>query len=266
MEEIESQLFEKSVDEVLAELKEERAALHPDKNGGKFRSNKEEERYHFISEAITHINEKNSSNQMIPVSQLPVIIESISKSLAVQNNPPAIVEKNLKESFRSDLGRKYMAPKVGSGIFAAVTGFLFTQSSTLIEHPVLGTFFNSVFGFQLLGIGFLVSVGLFLVYWMQERREEAQSTYLLSEDALHDIYHMMERESENGLVELHRIRRFYTRSHRPGFGPMNILFSPRLSPQVVDQILEVQLNRLVERKAIEQLERPGIDKVYKLNA
>jgi hypothetical protein len=266
IEAIEKQISDQGEEDVLSALKEERATLHPDKNGGEFKSKEEESRYHFISDALKEISEKNSSTQMIPVSQLPAIIETISKSLAVQNNPPALIEKNIKESFRSDLGRKYMAPKVGSGIFAGITGFLFTQASTLMEHPVVGPFFSTPEGMSLLGMGFLGSVGLFIISWMQERREEARSTYLLSEDALHDIYHMMKSEAEDGFIEIHRVRRFFTRSHRPDFGPLNMLFPPRLSPQVVDQILEVQLSRLEERKAIELVKKPGIDKVYKLNA
>ncbi|WP_345880998.1 hypothetical protein [Shewanella algae] len=266
IEEIENKIATDGEEHVLSSLKEERASLHPDKNGGEFRTKEDEERYHFINDALKNIGEKGISNQMIPVSQLPAIIESVSKSLAIQNNPPAIIEKNIKESFRSDLGRKYMAPKVGSGIFAGITGFLFTQATALMEHPVVGPFFSSPEGVQLLGMGFLGSVGLFIISWMQERREEARSSYLLSEDALHDMYHMMRHESENGHIEVYRIRRNLTRSHRPDLGPLNILLPPRLSPQIVDQILEVQLKRLEDRKAIELVDRPGIDKVYKLNA
>lgn len=263
---VEKEVTKRGAETVVSELKEERASLHPDKNGGDFKTSDEEERYHFLNEALNHVEETLNSTQMIPVSQLPAIIESISKSLSIQSSPPALIEKNIKESFRSDLGRKYMAPKIGSGVFAGITGFLFTQATALMEHPVVGPFFSSPEGVQLLGIGFLGSVGLFIISWMQERREESRSTYLLSEEALHEIYGTMKREAENGEIEIYRIRRFFTRSHRPNMGPMNILFTPRLSPQIVDQILEVQLSRLEERKVIEQVEKPGIDKVYKLNA
>lgn len=266
IEEIESKIALDGEEEVLSSLKEERASLHPDKNGGEFRTKEDQKRYYFISDALNHIAENGSSNQMIPVSQLPAIIESISKSLAVQNTPSAIIEKNIKESFRSDLGRKYMVPKVGSGIFAGITGFLFTQATALMEHPVVGPFFSSPVGVQLLGMGFLGSVGLFIISWIMERKEETQSSYLLSEGALHDIYDMIRHEAENGYIEVHRVRRHFTRSHRPDLGPFNIILPPRLSPEIVDQILDVQLKRLEDRKAIELVDRPGIDKVYKLNA
>ncbi len=266
IEEIKKRIAIDGEDEVLASLKEERFVLHPDRNGGEFKTKEDEDRFHFISNALNLIGENSYSHQMIPVSQLPAIIASVSKSLAVQNNPPAIIEKNIKESFRSDIGRKYMAPKVGSGIFAAITGFLFTQANALMEHPVIGQFFSSPEGVQLLGIGFLGSIVLFIISWMRERREEARSSYLLSEDALHDLYLMMKHEAENGFIEVRKVRRYFTRSDRPDFGPLNIMLPPRLSPQIVDQILDVQLKRLEDRKAIEPVDRPGIDKVYKFKA
>ena len=263
---IDKDVEREGADAVLASLREKRASIHPDKNGGEFKTPEEKNSYHFLSEALDHVNGRHQSNQMIPISQLTAIIESVSKGLAVPSTPPALIEKNIKESFRADLGRKYMTPKIGSGIFAGITGFLFTQATALIEHPVVGRFFSSPEGLQCLGVGFIGSVILFIFSWMLERREEARATYLLSEEALHDIYHMMMHESEGGLVEIYNVRRFLVRPGRHFIDPVKPIFSARLSSQIADQILDVQLKRLEDRKAIELIDKPGIDKVYKLNA
>ena len=263
IEDIDIKIGSLGTDAVLALLKDERATLHPDKSGGGFKSKKDEERYHFLNEAIDRISEKTHSVQLIPMSQLPAIIEAIGKSLAAQNNAPAIAEKHLKESFRQDLGRKYIGPKIGSGIFAGITGFLFTQSSALMSHPVVGPFFSSKDGVAFLGIVSVASVVMFIISWMQEKGEESKATHLLSEGVLHDIYRLMQSVSNDGLVEAHELRRAMAYESRGMLRDAG-LFGQRLSEQMLDQILQIQLQRLVERQAIELVNKPGISRVYKL--
>lgn len=259
IEEIDRKIAGLGEDAVLALLKDERAALHPDKSGGKFKSDDEERRYHFLDEAIKYVGEKMHSTQLIPMSQLPAIIEAVGKTFAAQNNTPANAEKALKESFRADLERKYIVPKIGSGIFAAISGFLFTQASTLMDHPVVGPFFRGQDGISFLGLAFVISVVMFIFSWVREKGEESKATRLLSEDALHHIYHLMERVSQNGLVEIYRLRRLMAEESWHPFRDLN-----RLSEQVVEQILQVQLQRLVERQAIELVNKPCISPVYRL--
>ena len=252
---------------VLSSLKEERSNLHPDKNGGLFLSETVEQRYHFLDTAISEIELKTEQNkQLISIDQLPALVESISKSIALQNKPNSLeIEKNYKESFRSDLSRKYKGAKVGSGIFAAITGFLFTQSQSLIDHPLVGVFFKSTFGNEVLAVIFLSSILLFVITWLKERREESLSNYLLSEEALRNIYHIIKDRSEGGEIETNVIRQGIRESYGSrNTHPMNIYIGSRLSAEILDKILNVQLERLIDRKVIQVVERASIERVYRI--
>ncbi len=254
---------------VLASLKDLRSSLHPDKNGGTFSSEEEKKRYHFLDEAVKQVELKNQSdNQLIPISQLPALIETITKTISTQNKPNSIeLEKAYKESFRSELSRKYMGSKIGSGIFAAITGFLFTQASDLIKHPIVGPFFDTEIGMQYLIISFVGSIVLFVITWIYERREETLSNYLLSEEALRDIYSIVRKHSDGGVIETNDIRRAIRHNYGQRYlSPFNRLLRPRLGSAIIDKILEVQLQKLIDRKVIEVVDTPSIELVYRVIA
>ena len=252
---------------VLSSLRERRSQLHPDKNGGLFKSEADEKQYHFLDDAIKQVELKaQSDSQLIPISQLPAIVESITKSIAIQNEPnSAEIERAFKESLRSDLSRKYIGPKIGSGIFAVITGFLFSQAKSLIEHPVVGGIFETKLGMDMLILMFVSSVVLFVITWIKERREDKLSNYLLSEESLREIYYLVKELSDSEMIETNDIRRAIrgTYSHRR-VSPFDIFIRPKLSYEIMDKILEVQLQRLIDRKVIEVVDIPSIERVYRV--
>ena len=254
---------------VLSYLKDLRSNLHPDKNGGTFSSEEEEEQYHFLNEAINQLEIRSQyENQLIPVAQLPTLIDAIGKTITTQHQPnPIDVKISCRESFRKDLSRKYFGPKIGSGIFAAVTAFLFTQSPNLIVHPLVGDFFKSQTGLLSLAMLFLVSVSLFILTWLKERFEEKILNYLLSEEALGHIYSIVEEHSNGGEIATNDIRaKIRSLCSRKNYTPISVFIRPRLSHANIDMILDVQLQKLIDRKVLELVDKPSIERVYRVVA
>ena len=124
---------------VLAKLKEERSKIHPDKNGGEFTSDEHRKKYHRVDDAVTYLESKmEERKELISLSQLPAIVDSIATSIAKQNQPSVIqIQRDLKSDFRSELSRKYITPKIGSGVFAGISAFLFAKAGDFADHPIL---------------------------------------------------------------------------------------------------------------------------------
>lgn len=256
---------------ILAKLKEKRAELHPDKNGGEFTSEKQRMSYHMVDDAITYLEGKiEESKDLIPLSQLPTIIESITTVIAKQNKPSTIqLQRDFKTDFRSELSRKYITPKIGSGVFAGISAFLFTKAGDLAQQPLFGQFFGSRLGILVLAQLFIISSLFFIVTWVREKKEEGLASYLMTDSALKGIFSTVkEHMSDEGIITTSDIRDalMFGDRYRYRRTPLDILIPirPRLSPEAIDRILDLQLSKLLERKVLEEIDKPGLEKSYKV--
>lgn len=257
--------------DILAKLKEKRAELHPDKNGGEFTSEEQRKFYHRVDDAITYLESKiEESKDLIPLSQLPTIIDSITTSIAKQNKPSAIqIQRDLKNDFRSELSRKYITPKIGSGVFAGISAFLFAKAGDFADHPLLSGYLGGETGLMVLGQIFIISSLFFVITWVREKKEEGLASYLMTDSALKQIYSSVkDHMSDECIVTTSDIRNalmFGDRYHHIRT-PLDMFFPirPRLSPEAIDRILELQLSKMLERQVLEEIDKPGLDKSYRV--
>jgi hypothetical protein len=251
-------------------LKKERLAMHPDKNHGEFDNEESKKRYHFLDQAIQNPNLFNNTNsQLVPMSEVTTIIESVTKLMARRDEPTSKeIEKSSKETIRMDLSRKYKSTKIGSVTFVALTGYLITQSGSLAKNPMFSKYFvDGGVGEIILIMLCVISTALFSLLWVRENRDESKAAYLLSEAPLSYIYEHLKEMSESNEVSAGDVReivmrRFYNHFH----SPLSIILSGRPCASVIDQVVEVQVKRLVERGVLVLLDKPGIERIYKLNA
>lgn len=256
---------------LLTKLKEKRAELHPDKNGGEFTSDDQQKSYHRMDAAISFLESKiEDSKELIPLSQLPTIIDSIATSIAKQNKPSATqIQRDLKSDFRSELSRKYITPKIGSGVFAGVSAFLFTKAGDFADHPLLSSYLGGDIGLAVLGQVFIISSLFFVFTWIREKKEEGLASYLMTDSALKQIFSAVKSHmNDDGIVTTSDIRGALTFGDRYRHirTPLDLFFPirPKLSPEAIDRILEIQLAKLLERKVLEELGKPGLEKSYKV--
>ncbi len=124
-------------------------------------------------------------------------------------------------------------------------------------------------GLAVLGSVFVISSLFFIITWVREKKEEGLASYLMTDSALKHIFSAVERRmNEEQIVTTSDIRgalifgdkRCHTRTPFDVFFPVR----SRLSPEVIDRILELQLSKLLERKVLEEIDKPGIEKSYKV--
>src|SRR5262245_11907316 len=76
------------------ELKRRLAQLHPDRNGGEFRSSSEKAEYLQLQSALTFVDDfAQTSTAMVPISQLPAVIEAVTRALTLTQTSPVSTEQ-----------------------------------------------------------------------------------------------------------------------------------------------------------------------------
>ncbi|HDU8571248.1 TPA: hypothetical protein RG687_001018 [Vibrio parahaemolyticus] len=269
LKEVEMMYYEQGYEALSKALKSERASLHPDKNGNKFDSDESEARYHFISSALSHLDELEAkSRQLVPMSEVTKLVEVMSKSIALQNSPTSKdIENTSRQNIRFELNRKYKGKKIGSGIVAGFLGFMITQAPNFEKNPVLKPFIGEpVFLHIMLIIG-LCSAAMFFWLWFREGKEESFATYMLSEAPLRDIFEFL-KDNKGDTITSYDIYQavWYRTGGQHHYFLASDLFSTRLCASTIDQIVEVQTQRLIERKAIEIIDTPSVDRQYRVLA
>lgn len=266
---IKEMYYSQGYDALIRSLKHDRSSLHPDKNGNQFDSEDAEARYHFLNSAIEYVNElETKSKQLIPMSDVTKLVEVMSKSIALHNTPSTKeIENTSRENVRFELSRKYKGKKIGSGVFAAFLGFIITQFPDLEKNPILKPFISEpIFTHLLLAIG-LYSAFFFVLLWIREGREESLATYMLSEAPLRKIFASLKSNADENIISSHDIFETISRLTNNSYhSPLNVLISGKLCASTIDQIVEIQTQRLIERKVIELIDTPNVDRIYKILA
>lgn len=252
-----------TLEQKVRDLKEERSGIHPDKSGGEFLSTQAQKRYFEIEKELEQLRslEQVPSQQLIPVSQLPALIEALGGAIALKNHQSAQdLEREFRRASKLDLSRKYRPPKISSGVAAAVVGFLFTQAPALAEHPLMGPFFASQTGLIVLGYAFFLSLGVLALAWFRERREASLIANLMSRNILAEVLKSLESLPAGHLFEETELRHLLFR-HAMRWN-RSVLF-PSLDEETFDNVFDVQLQRLIEREVLrESPVKRGIDRIF----
>jgi hypothetical protein len=138
-----------SNDDLIAELKRRRAAIHPDKSNGEFLSEAAKSQFVRIGEAIKYIEWANSTQltlrDSVNLSSIAVTVAKLESAIE-QIRLSGIPEKRAKETLRRDIRRFSRAALFTSGtcatIFVALLGF----SSKATENPMIAPIASSSIG------------------------------------------------------------------------------------------------------------------------
>lgn len=256
------------------ELKKIMSSIHPDKNGGQFKTEEDKSRYLRAKEALEFLDvHAQVGSSLIPISQLPVLFGAFSQAFASQSpRESTVLQAAYLTDARSRIARRFVLPKIGSGVFATITGFLVAFSDKFEKNPILGPWLNSTSGQMILLSLIAYSAMFFVLSWYRERQAEAAAEYLLSEAALREIFAAIcrsteptatpQRVSSQQILEAVEDSGGY-RYHRSPLGPM--FFGSRVDLQTIEKATAVQIQRLVERKLLSRVDIPAVDTWYEVS-
>jgi hypothetical protein len=91
-----------------------------------------------------------------------------------------------------DIGRRRASsqirvPRVGSGVFAGISGTIFTVAPALPQHPFFATLVGTPGALSLLGMAFVASGVMFIATWIIEQTVDARIEFWASDDGLNAI-------------------------------------------------------------------------------
>jgi len=263
-------------DSLRTELRKIVTALHPDKNEGAFASDEDKTKFLKAQSAIDFLEiHSRSAMAMIPVSQLPAIVSAFAQALAVRT--PGEIQ-SLQASFLVDahtrISRKFLLPKIGSGVFAAVTGFLVAFPDKFANNPILGPILQErstqIILFCLL---FYSAIG-FAFVWYKEKLAESRAEYLMSESALKHLFEILagmgklegnrKRISSGQILDV--VAELAGHSRYRQHQPLSAFIRSRLDLATIEKAASLQTQRLVERKVLSKVETPSIETWYEMHA
>lgn len=261
-----------------SELKKIMSSIHPDKNAGQFKTEEDKSRYLRAKAALEFLDVHTQvGSSLIPISQLPVLFAAFSQAITSQSpRESTVLQTTYLTDARLRIARRFALPKIGSGVFAAITGFLVTFSDKFEKNPILGPLLNST-NSQMVLLSLIAYSGMFFVMsWYRERQAESAAEYLLSESALREIFAAIcrsteptatpQRVSSQQILEAvedsggYRYHREYRRSLLG-----SLLFGSRVDLPTIEKATAVQIQRLVERKLLSRVDIPAVDTWYEVN-
>jgi hypothetical protein len=254
-------------------LKKIMSSIHPDKNGGEFKTDKDKTQYLRAKEALEFLDSHAQfGSSLIPISQLPALFGAFSKALASQSpRESAVLQSTYLTDARSRIARRFMLPKISSGVFAAITAFLVTFSDKFGKNPILAPLLNGP-NSQMILLSLIFYSGMFFVFaWYRERQAEAAAEYLLSESALREIFSSIYRRTEptdqpqrvNSRQILEAVDDIGGFRYRRG--QLSLMIFGSVDLPTIEKATAVQTQRLVERKLLSRVDIASIDTWYEIN-
>lgn len=252
------------------ELRTIMSSLHPDKNGGDFKTDDDKVRFLKIKEAIEFLDvHSHMGSAMIPVSQLPAVISALSQALTVRStSESSILQSNYLADSRARISRRFALPKIGSGVFATSTGFLVTFADNFEKHPILGPLLNNHTAQLSLLVLMGYSAAFFLFTWYRERAAEARSEYLLSESALSEVFEMISRhqKASSNSPRVNSQQILEAIQNLAGYRRYaNVSFGAQVDLPTIEKAATIQTQRLIERKLLTRIDVPSIDTWYEIH-
>jgi hypothetical protein len=263
-----------SPEDILRCLRKELAALHPDKTHGKFPTAADEKRWHELTTAKEYVESvARGQLAMIPLNELPALIKSMREA---SQEPIAVRSSRLVAESRANIRQKTFFPKLTSGVFAAICGFLVAASGSLKDHPLFGHLL-SYKGTQigLLIVMFYAAV-FFFMFWMREGKAERYLEWLLTGDGTRAILSRVLRSAtanENGFIFTFRQlvaeisgRRRIDRSNMRMTDPLSMIVgSRRIDQALAEKTAKIVVDRLKEEQVIQELPKRGLNQNYQIS-
>lgn len=241
--------------------------VHPDPNGDKFENKSTKELWHQLQSAKEFVDEQAKSTQLIPISQIATLVESLSGS---GSYPIEARVTNLKAEARVESRSRNLIPRIGSGVFAAISGFLFTFSSSAKDHPLLGELIGStIVQVFLLVMAFYSSV-FFMLTWRRENLLEEKVGFLSSEEGVREtlikLLKSRKKQKQPRRFSLRDLTYEISGNRHGKSSPSSLLLGDgSISASTADKIAGVQVDRLLKRGLIVELPQNSLEREFEVS-
>lgn len=233
------------------------AEAHPDSNGGKT----DDALWQQLSSAKEFLERyREDSRALIPISQLPALIQALSAASRSADQSPA---ERMRDSTHIDIRGSVLLPRIGSGVFATICAFLFTFPRSVKDNPVLGELLSTSLGENVLLGSLCCSAFIFILTWIAERSRETRVELLMTEagieESLSRLYHTARPGNvrftftSRDLVTLHS--HFRRRGALPSFS---------LPYTVAEKVARGQIGILLQQDLIREVPRTGFSRSYEV--
>lgn len=254
---------------VRSKLRVMQASIHPDKNGGSFANDSDEELFHKLSSAIGFIDNKENNGALVSVSAVTDLTKAVTELVRLQtsttNNALATQINNSIETYRS----KHKVPKIALSSISIAVAAVWVFPNTIVDHPVLGKWFDfsdpltNIIWFQI----FIATALYWIFTWRNEERQRRFQEGLKTEMVQNKIFKNFVHDLGKEYFTLEEFVEYLIDKHSPKYhSPLSLLTS---NPWEIDMpsahtIAEAVIDRAVKRRAILQNDEGKISTIYKL--
>lgn len=257
------------------DLKAIMTSIHPDKTNGEFESEGHKARFHRAKEAVDFVEARATvGTEMIPISQLPALVQAMSQALVLSRSSSS---KELRTDFvtdaRAQISQRLFVPRLSSGAFAGASAFLFAFPEKIEKNPIFLPLMKSDVwqGFVLILLAY--SILFFILTWYWEKRAEAHVERLMSESATAGLFTSIVdfARPNDGFekISASQIRGILARDLGYRTGRSRLWWSGLsglpAGRGTIEKAAAVQIQRLVERKALTKLDLASIDTWYRID-
>jgi hypothetical protein len=254
------------------EIKKKMASLHPDRNGGKFKSEKSQQRYHELTSALEFIDSMKQSTALVPVNQYAEIVKAVVDAL---ESPKERRLAETKAEYRKDAANetvaRYRLPMISSGAFSTLFVFLLSFPSTFKDNPLFHFFVATQIGLYVTGYLLFCSAGMFLWSRLSEYRDKEWVDFLSTDEGgkniLGSVILFSKSESSSNGIKFtfdEFVKAIGSRLHNSL--PRLPFRSKFLSLQATEKLASYHLQQFESRKIIRRVEENAIDTVYQIDS
>lgn len=254
-----------NIQELKSEIKKHIAENHPDRSGGTFKSKKEEEQYHRLSDAFDYC--EKSGKMLIPLEATTALVRKVVESMALVNQEP--IEKRIRKAskeLQNKFNEKYKVPKISLGAISAALGYVFFFPQTITEHPYLSVLVEDYTFFIYWYFSVISLVPFWIITLTREKSGKNQIKLLLSLDTNRLILDRL-RKSDNPLFSRTQLRdqliSFPVGSNH--FSPSYFLAHRiKLDLEIYDEATDLAIERYLTRNWIHRIQQSDIDDWYEI--
>lgn len=118
--------------------------IHPDKNGGEFRTKADEKYYHEIQDAIEYLD--NINNLLVTKEELSSITQILKDIIPIHQNRISenylVLENKIQSSIKF-YKSKHLFPKITTSAIALILTSIWLFPESVSKHPVLKNYLNT---------------------------------------------------------------------------------------------------------------------------
>ncbi len=281
--------------DIKSEIRKQLSLIHPDKNNGQFSSDSAKERFNKLTLALEYLEEQKSESQsLILRNQFLAIIHAINDAFSpFKEEALGRARAECHNAYKLARKKKYILPRLSSGIFAACCGFIITFAEQLKTHPFLtysrlercsaAEFYlresvkpESYETLQkaseicadarmksilpiLLFLFFLSSL-FFLLTWVSERVDNARSEWLLSEEGLRTILRqVLLKKCDDQEIE-DKIK--FTKRDLESEIIRYYTFKTKVRSSLAEKTAKLYIEELSNRDIIKRVKSTSLDAIY----